>query len=204
MRRKQLKEALPLSVNSKHFLLTKLNKMSNYKFQSTKYFGHDRGLSCCFRQWRASHSHCSTLHGYAVSLKLVFEAETLDDRNWIYDFGNFKKFKEWAEYMFDHTLLIAQDDPELEFFKEMAARSTRTPKEGETQPFQRGAVCDLRIVPAVGCEMFSKMAYEKMLEILEESKKDASNNRYPVNPNVRLKSVEVAEHAGNSAIFLTE
>jgi hypothetical protein len=25
------------------------------KFYSTKTYGNDRGLSCCFRQWRATH-----------------------------------------------------------------------------------------------------------------------------------------------------
>jgi 6-pyruvoyltetrahydropterin/6-carboxytetrahydropterin synthase len=68
------------------------------KYLSTKTYGNDRGLSCCFRQWRSTHSHCSLLHGYSIGIKLIFESETLDDRNWVMDFGGLKAFKEWSEY----------------------------------------------------------------------------------------------------------
>jgi len=27
--------------------------------------------------------------------------------------------KEWMDYMFDHTIIIAEDDPEIELFKHM-------------------------------------------------------------------------------------
>jgi 6-pyruvoyltetrahydropterin/6-carboxytetrahydropterin synthase len=87
------------------------------KYLSTKTYGNDRGLSCTFRQWRSSHSHCSLLHGYSLGIKLIFESETLDDRNWVMDFGGLKAFKEWSEYMFDHTLVVAHDDPHLPFFQ---------------------------------------------------------------------------------------
>jgi len=177
------------------------------KFYSTKTYGNDRGLSCCFRQWRASHSHCSTLHGYSIGIKLVFECETLDDKNWCMDFGGLKEFKAWADHMFDHTLVIAHDDPHLEFFKQMALIDTNwtLPEPGPDEmrvdrnnfePYQRGSLCDLRIVEGVGCEMFAKMCYDKMAELLA-----SGNMRYPINPNVRIKSVEVFEHGANSAIY---
>ena len=89
------------------------------KFYSTKTYGNDRGLSCCFRQWRATHSHCSTLHGYSIGIKLIFECDTLDDKNWCMDFGGLKEFKAWADYMFDHTLVIAEDDPHLNTFQKL-------------------------------------------------------------------------------------
>jgi len=156
------------------------------KFYSTKTYGNDRGLSCCFRQWRSTHSHCSLLHGYSIGIKLVFECDTLDDKNWCMDFGGLKPFKEWADYMFDHTLVVAEDDPKLEMFKQMADFGLQ----------DQGGVCDLRIVPAVGCEMFAKLAYDKMAELLA-----AGNISYPINPTVRVKSVEVFEHGANSAIY---
>jgi len=177
------------------------------KFYSTKTYGNDRGLSCCFRQWRATHSHCSTLHGYSIGIKLVFECETLDDKNWCMDFGGLKEFKAWADYMFDHTLVIAHDDPHLEFFKQMALIDTdwTLPETGldemqvnrdNFEPYQRGSLCDLRIVEGVGCEMFAKLCYDKMAELLA-----SGNMRYPINPNVRIKSTEVFEHGANSATY---
>jgi 6-pyruvoyltetrahydropterin/6-carboxytetrahydropterin synthase len=170
------------------------------KFYSTKTYGNDRGLSCCFRQWRATHSHCSTLHGYSIGIKLIFECETLDDKNWGMDFGGLKEFKTWADYMFDHTLVIAQDDPYLEFFRKMSWMG-HPPQSGianhsEVKPHERGAICDLRIVEGVGCEMFAKLCFDKMAELLA-----SGNMRYPINPNVRIKSAEVFEHGANSAIY---
>jgi len=172
------------------------------KFYSTKTYGNDRGLSCCFRQWRATHSHCSTLHGYSIGIKLVFECDTLDDKNWCMDFGGLKEFKAWADHMFDHTLVIAADDPHLSFFQQMANMGN-VPSSGNgdqgfdtLKPFERGALCDLRIVPGVGCEMFAKMCYDKMAELLA-----SGDMRYPINPTVRVKSVEVFEHGANSATY---
>ena len=167
------------------------------KFYSTKTYGTDRGLSCCFRQWRATHSHCSTLHGYSIGIRLVFESETLDDKNWAMDFGGLKEFKSWADYMFDHTLIIAKDDPMLSFLKQMNDVVNMGSKDPSSSiPYERGAICDLRIVEGVGCEMFAKLCYDKMSELII-----SGEMRYTINPNVRIKSAEVFEHAGNSAIY---
>jgi len=167
------------------------------KYYSTKTYGNDRGLSCCFRQWRATHSHCSTLHGYSIGIKLIFECDTLDDKNWCMDFGGLKEFKAWADSMFDHTLVVAEDDPMLEFFKHMNEIVDVDSKDHLSKlPYERGALCDLRIVPGVGCEMFAKIAYDKMADLLA-----SGDMRYPINPSVRIKSVEVFEHGANSATY---
>jgi 6-pyruvoyltetrahydropterin/6-carboxytetrahydropterin synthase len=175
-------------------------KTPKAKYLSTKTYGNDRGLSCCFRQWRSTHSHCSLLHGYSIGIKLIFESETLDDRNWVMDFGGLKAFKEWSEYMFDHTLVIAEDDPHRAMFEKMAELGLQ----------DQGGVCDIRIVPAVGCEKFSELAYKKMQNILETFQCGEAYTlengktfecRYPVGQGVRLRSVEVFEHQANSAVY---
>jgi 6-pyruvoyltetrahydropterin/6-carboxytetrahydropterin synthase len=116
------------------------------------------------------------------------------------DFGGLKAFKEWSEYMFDHTLVIAADDPHRAMFEKMAALGLQ----------DSGGVCDIRIVPAVGCEKFSELAYSEMNKILETFQKGQEytlpngktfSARYPVGAGVRLRSAEVFEHAGNSAIY---
>ena len=103
------------------------------------------------------------------------------------DFGGLKEFKAWADHMFDHTLVIAEDDPHLETFKKLNEIGGG---------FEDSGICDLRIVPAVGCEMFAKMAFDKMAELLA-----SGDMRYPINPTVRVKSVEVFEHGANSATY---
>ena len=94
------------------------------KYQSTKLFD---GFSCCFRQWKAETTHCRFLHGYGVSFRVTFEGD-LDDRNWVWDFGGMKRAKTlidgmqpkaWMDYMFDHTVIVAKDDPKLSGFQNM-------------------------------------------------------------------------------------
>jgi 6-pyruvoyltetrahydropterin/6-carboxytetrahydropterin synthase len=188
------------------------------KFYSTKTYGNDRGLSCCFRQWKSTHSHCCLLHGYSIGIKLIFESDTLDDRNWVMDFGGLKAFKEWAEYMFDHTLVVTEDDPHLNFFKQMSHMgdppASGTGSITNIKPHERGALCDLRIVEGVGCEKFAELAYKQMAKILfcfktntpyklfkENNVIDSFEARYPIGLGVHLRSVEVFEHEGNSAIY---
>lgn len=188
------------------------------KYQSTKTYGTDRGLSCCFRQWKATHSHCSTLHGYSLGFKFVWESETLDSRNWVFDFGGMKPIKNWLDYMFDHTVLVAEDDPALDFYKQMALFSSISEYNGKTdaeihriingphgdstpfKPFEMGRLLALRVVPGVGCEMTARMVYDMSANMLEEMKY-GSLGRYDVNEEVRLVSVECFEHDANSAIY---
>lgn len=149
------------------------------KFQSTKIFD---GYSTVFRQWRAEGTHCRFLHGYGISFKIVFEGD-LDERNWVWDFGGMKRAKNtidgmnpkaWMDYMFDHTFLVAEDDPFLESFKKM----------------DEAGVVQIRILPATGAEQFAKYIYDKVNTfVLEET-----DNR------VRVVSVEFKEHDKNSAI----
>lgn len=145
-------------------------------FQSTKTYNHSVGLSCCFRQWRAD-SHCRFLHGYALKVKFVFEADKLDERNWAVDFGSLKSLKGWLEDLLDHKTLVAEDDPQLEAFKSM----------------DRNGLIQLRVVPSTGCEATAALIFEAAEVWLLD-------NGYV--PRVTLKSVEVAEHEGNSALVM--
>lgn len=143
-------------------------------YYSVKTFGNERGLSCAFRQWRAK-SHCNQIHGYSLGFRFVFQAHKLDDRNWVYDFGNTKWIKDYLEETFDHTVAIAFDDPLLPFFDEL----------------EKQGACTLRVMGAVGCEKFAEMVHMDVApRILEET-----------NGRVSLKSVEVFEHGANSAIY---
>ena len=144
-------------------------------FYSTKTYVHANGLSCTFRQWRAD-SHCRFTHGYALQIKLTFATETLDERGWVVDFGSLKSFKGWLEDLLDHKTLVAEDDPHLEFYK----------------TGHELGVMDIRVVPATGCEALAYYIYEYAECWLQD-------NGYT--PRCKLKSVEVREHEGNSAIY---
>jgi 6-pyruvoyltetrahydropterin/6-carboxytetrahydropterin synthase len=147
-------------------------------YQSTKSYGFELGMSCAFRQWRAR-SHCRHLHGYSLAFRFVFEADTLDEKNWVVDFGNMKSLKQRLEMLFDHTTVIAADDPELAYFKEGQAKG----------------VLDLIVLDDTGCEKFAEHVFMMAQEWL-------ASNGYT--PRCRVASVEVKEHGANSAIIINK
>jgi len=150
---------------------------AGFVYRSTKTYNHSIGLACCFRQWRATDSHCQYLHGYALKVKLMFASPTLDNRNWVVNFGGLKPVKAWLESQFDHKTVVAEDDPQMSVFLQMEA-------EGLIQ---------LVVVKATGCEKFAEMIFDWVSDWLKL-------NIRPTNPGVWLEAVEVAEHDGNSAI----
>ena len=75
--------------------------------------------SAAFRQWRSTHSHCRFIHGYNLTADITFEAEELDERNWVMDFGGLKDLKKTLEHTFDHKLVVAADDPQIDLLKQL-------------------------------------------------------------------------------------
>ena len=150
-------------------------------FKSTKLFD---GFSTVFRQWAAEGTHCRFLHGYDIEFRITFEGE-LDHRNWVWDFGGMKRArtqidgmnaKQWMDYMFDHTTILAPDDPELEIFKELDKRG----------------VVQLRVLEGpVGAEQFAKYIYDKINTFVQEE----------TNSRVKVAQVEFFENKRNSAIY---
>lgn len=143
-------------------------------YRSIKTYDHSEGLSCCFRQWRAE-SHCNLVHGYALAFKFVFATDQLDERNWCFDFGGLKPIRAWLHETYDHTMVVAQDDPALPTFRALA---------------DQGLVA-LRIVPAVGCEATAKHVFDYVARYIDNETAG----------RVWLESVEVREHGGNSALY---
>jgi len=150
------------------------------KFKSTKVFD---GFSTCFRQWKAKTTHCKFLHGYGVSFKLTFEGD-LDNRNWVWDFGGMKRAegkidgmspKEWFDYMFDHTVVMADDDPALDSFNRLKTKG----------------IIQLRVIPAVGAEKFAEFIYNKVNPFIVKE----------TNGRVKIAKVEFREHNKNSAVY---
>ena len=150
------------------------------KYQSTKLFD---GFSCVFRQWRAEGTHCKYIHGYGISFRVWFEGD-LDERNWVWDFGGMKRAKgtidglnpkAWMDYMFDHTMIIAEDDPFIESFRLMG---------------QAGAA-QVRILPAVGAEKFAEYIYNKLQAFVSEE----------TGGRVSVVRVEFLENGKNSALY---
>lgn len=150
------------------------------KFQSSKVFD---GFSTVFRQWKAETTHCRFVHGYGISFKVYFEGD-LDDRNWVWDFGGMKRAKtkidgkspkEWMDYMFDHTLIVAEDDPEVKAFQQM----------------DTAGVAQVRVIPATGAEKFAEYIYTKLNKFVDTETEG----------RVRVTKVKFMEHNKNAAYY---
>jgi len=141
-------------------------------YRVIKTYGNERGLSCAFRQWRAE-SHCRLIHGYSLGFRFTFEAETLDDKNWVYDFGDMGFVKEFLEDNFDHILMIAFDDPRKQDL------------------YNLDGIAEIRELPVVGCEAFAEYVYSYVNQEVEQQ----------TTGRVKLVSVECFEHGANSALF---
>ena len=130
--------------------------------------------SCAFRQPTAT-SHCRFLHGYRLTAKFWFEADELDQNNWVVDFGGLKNLKKILQDQFDHTTCVSKEDPKLMLFKQM----------NDT------GLCDLRIMDGVGIEKFAEwcwsVANKHVVKITEG--------------RCRCIKAEVFEHENNSAIY---
>jgi len=77
--------------------------------------------------------------------------------------------------MFDHTMIIAEDDPWIEAFRQM----------------DEAEVAQVRIIPATGAEKFSEYIYNKLNEFV----KTETDNR------VRVTKVKFMEHGKNAAYY---
>ena len=130
--------------------------------------------SCAFRQPQAK-SHCRFLHGYRLTAKFWFEADSLDQNNWVVDFGGLKGLKELLKNQFDHTTCISRTDPKLDEFERL----------------NQAGVCDLRVMDGVGIEKFAEYCHT----VAESYVNELTDDR------CRCVKVEVFEHENNSAIF---
>jgi 6-pyruvoyltetrahydropterin/6-carboxytetrahydropterin synthase len=111
-----------------------------YQYTSTKEYVD--AFPVAYRQWKAD-SHCNLIHGYSFSMKFYFGTNDLDVRNWSADYGGLKELKEFLQSQFDHTLLVAEDDPCMSLYEEM----------------ERQKIARIVVLPRLGCEGLADQLY---------------------------------------------
>jgi 6-pyruvoyltetrahydropterin/6-carboxytetrahydropterin synthase len=79
------------------------------------------------------------------------------------------------DYMFDHTTVVAEDDPFINAFKQM----------------ETAGVAQIRILPAVGAEQFAKFIFEKLNAFVHVE----------TDSRVKVVKVEFMENNKNSATY---
>ena len=83
--------------------------------------------------------------------------------------------KEWMDYMFDHTVIAADDDPAVDVLEEMNERG----------------IIQLRWVEATGAEKFAEFIFNKLNSFVQTE----------TNGRVKVAQVEFMEHGKNTAIY---
>ncbi len=83
--------------------------------------------------------------------------------------------KEWMDFMFDHTLIVAEDDPYAQAFSKM----------------QEAGVAQVRFIPATGAEKFAEYIYTKLNKFVDTETKG----------RVRITKVKFMEHGKNAAYY---
>jgi len=124
----------------------------NYKYVSTKEYVD--AFPVAYRQWRADDKPgpvpgCNKIHGYAFSMKFYFGTNDLDVRNWVVDYGSLGPLKEFLQSQFDHTLLVASDDPHIDWYREANNRG----------------IAKVIELPNLGCECLAQMLYDYVNEV---------------------------------------
>lgn len=145
------------------------------KYYSTKKFG---PISTGHRQWRDD-GHCKYVHGYGRYVQITFTGE-LDHKQWVMDFGFLGEVKQWLEEQWDHRLLLASDDPNLEDFKKMHQLGTMNIN-----------IMDVEKGYGPGIEASCKFVYDYANDWTQKQTKG----------RVEVKRVEIWEHEKNSAIY---
>jgi len=145
-------------------------------YLATKTYAHNDGLSCCYRQWRATDNR-ARLHGYNLSIKMVFECHHLDDSFQTVDLATIAPIDDWVRNQFHNTTLIAADDPELDTFRALADKG----------------VIDLRIVEATTVEKFAASLLVFAKQWMEST---------GLLTRATIRSVECSEHDGLTGLYV--
>lgn len=153
-----------------------------YRYVMTKEYVD--AFPCAYRQWRSG-TCCELNHGYSFSMKFYFGSDKLDVRNWTYgvEYGGLKELKKILEDQFDHTTLVAQDDPHMDLFLEM----------------QKRGIAKLTILPRVGCEALADMLYKYVngVYLPDYMGKDAADNTWCFRVEVRETQSNMAYREGH-------
>ena len=108
---------------------------------------------------------------------MTIGSDKLNEQNWVYDFGDFNFLEDWLREHFDHTLLVAINDPHKD----------------EIKSLDKNKIARIVEVPEISCEKFAEMTFKFI------------DNHFNVNDyNVKVLSVEVSEHPGNTAGYYGE
>lgn len=129
--------------------------------------------------------HCAHVHGHNWSFEFTFASDHLDENGFVMDFGKMRFIKDWLTEMFDHTLLINENDPEARFFLDHHIGGGKR-------------LWDVRIIPNGSAEDLAQYVWMNISDITQ----DVWNEEGYEGPCPELISVTVYEDDKNCATFI--
>jgi 6-pyruvoyltetrahydropterin/6-carboxytetrahydropterin synthase len=120
--------------------------------------------------------HCKLIHGHNWAFRLGFVAVERDQNGFVFDFGQLRELKQSLDDIFDHKLVLSQDDPML------SAIGCFLRDQG---------IANLTVVPDCSCEGIAEFVHG----IADAYVRKVSLNR------ARVFEVTVYEDSKNSATF---
>ena len=144
------------------------------RYVSTITFEHNDSLKCVARDYESDTD--PVLRGYSLDVKLVFESLELDT-----NFTNvpslvIQDIKTYLKDNFHCALIVGEDDPQREDLEKLS---------------QLG-LAHVKIRPYVSLEKFAEYIFFWIELYLAEN-----------NLRLKIKTVEVREHAGRTALFIS-
>lgn len=138
--------------------------------------------------------HCALIHGHNWSIELTFTSDSLDENQFVVDFGKLKWLRAYLEDLFDHTLLINADDPALGYLRTVLDNSA-----------QREGFCTLAKiieVPSCGAEGLAEYLTSQVNgRLVHPSYAGVDAAKDYADRNVRVVSVIVFEDEKNKATY---
>jgi 6-pyruvoyltetrahydropterin/6-carboxytetrahydropterin synthase len=142
-------------------------------YETSKEFNHDLGLTAIYRLWR-SQTKQHRLRGASLAFEMVFGVGSLDEQDWLIEIGGLAPVEDFLVLNFDHTVLVAKDDPQREVFCEL----------------DRCGLARLRVIEGCGVEAVARYVYDWV-----------SNWLHALHPGVTLLRVTCCEQGGRRATY---
>lgn len=135
--------------------------------------------------------HCALIHGHNWAFEFEFIASALDENGFVIDFGKLQWLKRWLEERFDHTLVLNQDDPNLDYLQRVLGNPT--PDILGVSMGQPCLLSSIVVVPNAGAEGLAQWVLGEVNRLLEQ--------RFPVTEGriIRVTRLTVFEDEKNSA-----
>jgi 6-pyruvoyltetrahydropterin/6-carboxytetrahydropterin synthase len=108
-------------------------------------------LKAAHRQWKHK-GHCAKIHGENWTFEITFEAKELDECGFVVDFGKLAPIRLWFNTVFDHVVLLDEDDPSLVLFRQL----------------ESSGLMRLSIVPSASAEGLASFVFREVDDMIRK------------------------------------